>query len=489
MKEPVMRFTCFTPVRLLRRSIAAGVLLAVAAAAGMPAAWAQKTWLGGGGDNLWKTTGNFSGGLGDSFSSALVFSGSTQTSNSNNATSGTAAGITFSAGADPFTLSGNAITLSNNIINSSTSLQTINLDMALTGATRTVTMTTGGGNVTLAGALSGASNLAMAGVGTLTLSGSNTAYSGTATITSTRTLVLGSNNALGTGVLNWSQVGSLDVTSGSSITSGASVILGSTGIMPFVGSGNLAFTGTTSFASTANRSLQVNSGTLTFGTVSGTATATQFSKGGAGTLVFGGPVSSIAGMSVSQGTVLINGTVTNMTSGTIAAGATLGGSGVLSGSTRVNGNLTPGSTGGDTGLVTFDTLTLGSTSLTQIGINGSGRGTAYDAVDVSNALAYSGTLSFLMPTISSGTFNIFDMTSSSGDLTAVSGTFGSTLFNFAGPSSGVWTASLGSGTTATFTQSTGELVIVPEPATLALAGLGIGLAGFAAWRRRTRRVA
>ena len=31
-----------------------------------------------------------------------------------------------------------------------------------------------------------------------------------------------------------------------------------------------------------------------------------------------------------------------------------------------------------------------------------------------------------------------------------------------------------------------QLVVVPEPGTLALAGLGVGLAGFTAWKRRRR---
>ena len=89
-----------------------------------------------------------------------------------------------------------------------------------------------------------------------------------------------------------------------------------------------------------------------------------------------------------------------------------------------------------------------------------------------------------MPTIQQGTFNIFDFATTSGSFSTVSGTFGGSPFTFSGPSSGVWTADLGSGNTATFTQSTGELVIVPEPTTIALAGLGVGMAGFTVWRRR-----
>ena len=44
--------------------------------------------------------------------------------------------------------------------------------------------------------------------------------------------------------------------------------------------------------------------------------------------------------------------------------------------------------------------------------------------------------------------------------------------------------SLGSGKTAYFQQGSLQLVIVPEPSALALAGLGVALSGYAAWKRR-----
>jgi hypothetical protein len=463
----------------------AGLVVVAFAISAMPASHGQSTWLGGGSDDNWGTSGNWSSTLNNNFNSALVFSGSTRTSNTNTLTGGTAAGITFSSGASPFTLSGSAIRLSGNIINSSTSLQTINLDLALTGASRTVTMGNGGGNVVLAGAMSGSTNLGLAGTGTLTLSGNSTSYSGTVTLSAGRSVILGSNNALGIGTLNWSQTGALDVTPGNSFTSSANLILGASGAMPFGGSGNLEFTGLTSFATTSNKTLQVDSGTLALGTVAGANTPGLFSKSGAGTLVLGGTVSTIGVLSVGAGTVFVNNAFTSLTTGTVVSSATFGGSGtVSSGTMLINGTLTPGSSGGNTGLLSLSDLTLGSTGRTLIDITGTTRGTSYDAVNVTNNLAYSGTLSFLMPTITSGTFNIFDFATTSGSFTAVSGTFGGSLFTFTGPSTGVWTANLGSGTTATFTQSTGELVIVPEPTTIALAGLGAGMAGFALWRRR-----
>jgi len=83
----------------------------------------------------------------------------------------------------------------------------------------------------------------------------------------------------------------------------------------------------------------------------------------------------------------------------------------------------------------------------------------------------------------------FDPTSVSGDLSGIAFTnAGSTPYSsltWSGPVGGVWTST----ETAdfryfTFDQNTGVLMIVPEPSTIVFAGLGIGMAGWSAWRKR-----
>jgi autotransporter-associated beta strand protein len=463
----------------------AGLLAAVVAFAAMPSAQAQTTWLGGGADGNWSTSANWSSAVNNNFSGGLVFAGSSQTSTNNDRTGVTATTLTFAAGAAPFTISGNQFTWGGSLVNSSGTTQTIDANMAVTG-NRSITLT---GNIVINGVLSGGTAAVLnpnAGSGTLFLNGNNQNFLGEIRITSGKNLVLGHDNAAGVGTLNWNAAGggTVNVTSGSSFTSSANLSMGLNPAI-FVGSGNLAFTGTTSFSGTTQKGLQVQSGTFALGTVGGAITVVRFDKSGAGTLVLNGPVSTIAATTVSAGTLFVNGNFSSMTSGSVAAAATLGGNGTLSGTMRMNGTLAPGSTGGNVGLLTLNDLILSSTSRTLIDINASGRGTGFDAVTANAGLTYSGTLAFNMPTLLTGTFNVFDFASTSGNLNSVSGLFGAESVTFTN-SGGVWTAPLTTGT-ATFTQSTGELVIVPEPATIALAGLGLGCVGFAAWRRRAGR--
>jgi len=92
---------------------------------GLPTTHAQSTWSGGGADGNWGTSGNWSTTINNNFNTALVFAGTTKTSNTNTLTGGTATSITFNAGAGAFTLSGNALTLGGNVANNSSNLQTI----------------------------------------------------------------------------------------------------------------------------------------------------------------------------------------------------------------------------------------------------------------------------------------------------------------------------------------------------------------------------
>jgi hypothetical protein len=159
---------------------------------------ATDTWVGNTSVNWadpnWAATGNNPPITGD----ALVFgaagsSGLTLTDNLMTPATYNVAGITFSAGAgafiiNPGTVGTNGFTLTAGVTNSSTALETINDGITLSG-TQTFTTTTGGGNITLGGVISGAGGVTMAGTGTLTLNSAGDTYTGNTT-TSAGTFVI-----------------------------------------------------------------------------------------------------------------------------------------------------------------------------------------------------------------------------------------------------------------------------------------------------------
>ncbi len=180
----------------VRNALVVGMILA----SGIAAQAATDTWAGSAGNTDWNqatwTGGNATPVSGDSlvFTSANA-SGSNTLTDTLTSSSFNIAGITFNSGALAYTMTGNAFALTGNITNSSTSLETINNAISTT-AVRTVTMTSGGGNVTLGGNISGTGGgLTTAGTGTLTLSGTNS-YTGTTTVGATGILVFQGSAAM-----------------------------------------------------------------------------------------------------------------------------------------------------------------------------------------------------------------------------------------------------------------------------------------------------
>lgn len=172
-----------------------GLIVAAASLNVQTAVAADETWVSNS-DTNWGTSGNWSPNPtlanGDSvFLGADPGSGTTLT---NNISSLSLLGATFNSGAPSYTINGNAITLTGGITNSSTSLQTLNTNITTT-AVRTVTLTSGGGNVTLGGNISGTGGgLSTAGSGTLVLSGNNS-FTGALTINTGASVILSGNNS------------------------------------------------------------------------------------------------------------------------------------------------------------------------------------------------------------------------------------------------------------------------------------------------------
>lgn len=177
------------PLRLLTSLLAVSLLASPSLFA------AVKTWNGAGADDYWSDGANWGGTAPELTGDDLRFAGSTRLTPANDLTGASFGFLVFNSGAGAFTLSGNSITLTGNITNSSTSLQTINLDLILNVATETINTASGdiiiGGNISETG---GTRALTKSGTGSLTLSGANT-YTGTTTV-SGGTLTLSGGSAI-----------------------------------------------------------------------------------------------------------------------------------------------------------------------------------------------------------------------------------------------------------------------------------------------------
>ena len=219
------------------------------------------------------------------------------------------------------------------------------------------------------------------------------------------------------------------------------------------------------------------------GVLSGNITGSpvmSVTKSGAGTWTLSGANTYSGGTTVSGGTLLVNNTTGSGTgSGNVSInGGTLGGNGTISGAvTLTSGSLNPGNS---TGLLTVGSLILNA-GTTNMEINDTGRGTTYDAIDITSggAIQLGGTLAFNFGNgadfTNATTFNLFAFnTTSSGNFSGITSAGYAAYSGLTWTQSGdVWSATAGNGQMLNFSELTGDLSVIPEPSTWVLVALGL----------------
>ena len=227
---------------------------------------ASITWNGGGSDENWSDGTNWVGGAAPGPGYSLIFDGVTGLTplmdNSYNVYV-----MTFDSTAGAFTIgtTSSTLTLTGNMTNNSANLQTLNVPVVL-GAAVTVsaatddlvlgqtinnsgnllTITDGGHNTTVGGAISGTGGLIKSGAGTNTLSGVNT-FGGNITI-SNGTLAIGGAGQLGGGAYPGVIADSGTLAYGSTAAQTLSGVISGTGGLNQKGSGPLTLTAANTFS-------------------------------------------------------------------------------------------------------------------------------------------------------------------------------------------------------------------------------------------------
>ena len=369
----------------------------------------------------------------------------------------------------------------------------------------------------IANGTSAGMSLTKTGLGVQVLAAANT-YSGD-TLVQTGTLSIGNDLALQNSGFNTSGAGRLNATGRSAPTFGG--LLGSTDLATSVSAG---------YSEIASLTLNPQSGkSYSYGGViaNGTSAGMSLTKSGPGTqelsgvntytgatsitggllaIASTGDINSTSGIAVAAGSRFNYNGTTPLTVAPVLAGvdgttrAVLGGSGTINAAVDLNtiGDvLAPGNSPGILGFGTSQTWASFTYDWETNDFTGTTAGSAFDQIAITGGLDLTGgAASYLLNVISltSGNLpgNLPNFDDSSRQWTILTTTAGITGFNASN-----WTINTSGFTAAT--PPTGawnvkklgndivlEYVIVPEPGTIALSVIGIGLTGFAAWRRRRR---
>jgi autotransporter-associated beta strand protein len=391
--------------------------------------------------------------------------------------------------------------------------------------------TSSASSATYAGSIvdgAGVVGLTKAGGGTIFMTGSN-GYSGTTYITGGKIQTGSSfvdstsnNNAFGTGSVVVSGSGGLAVRNSSTVSNnltisgtgaGSGAIRGSFGGtgQTAVVSGSVTLAGDASIVTAASSGLTDNklilSGPINIGSYNLTLTpgassvVARFSDAAAAPIVLTGTMVGSGNTTVNGvSAVYVNGLNASTGATTVKSGA-LGGNGSIAGVVTVeNGaTLTPGSAANTTGSLSVGGLQLNSGAAAEMMISGTAVG-LYDQVVATNNVAYGGVLAIDFATSGFADFDVWQLFSGdshSGNFSSVSasGAYGSLTFSYLG--SGEWQATgglLAQGQSLSFYEDNshaiggryqaGQLVLVPEPSTMVVAGIGLFVLGCSYWKKR-----
>ena len=354
-----------------------------------------------------------------------------------------------------------------------------------------------GDTFTLAGLVSGSGTLSIGTGGTLVLANANNSFSG-GFIMNKGVVKIANGGALGTGPFTWNistdgtANGILSVTDNASLSQ--NIDLGWSSTSYFVGEINVA----------TGKKLTMGGNILTATNAFYTPIALPSSggagltKSGSGTLVLNGQNNYAGATTISAGVLAMNGTNT-ATAVSVSSGATLAGQNGSLGAVTISsgGTLNLDLVSGARSLLNVTSLSLGSTTTLDIEDVNASAGTGYDQININGgALTYNGLLNInslsSLATLFGGASQ--SVVLFSGMVNPTTGTLTSVVFNQSGQladpftSSGtgagvVWTDQSGN---YTFTPSTGTLavIMVPEPGTCAMVGLGLSALAVTIIRRR-----
>ena len=340
------------------------------------------------------------------------------------------------------------------------------------------------------GTISGSGQFVKAGSGSLTLNGAGS-YTGATTI-SGGTLALGGVNGPG---YNLPTATALRIAPGAMLDLGGNAqpvgsLSGSAGAII---ANNLVYTTTY----TATLTVSPTSGATTFaGNIVNSTLATSHGNvalalSGGGKLTLSGSNSYSGGTTVSGGTLKVAnaaGSATGSGPVTVDAGATLSGSGVIAGPLEIAGELGPGDS--------TEILTVNNQVIFEPGskfnakVAGTTAGSGYDQLKTTGPVSLSGSLNLTFGAFTPAASDILFLVNNTGS-GLTSGTFQYADKSLIGMFDGYkWYITYEANDAGTPSLSGGNdvaIYAVPEPATLALLGVGaIGLVG-CAWQRRSAK--